>query len=169
MFSDESKFVVDFHDGRQWVWRRTGERYQPPAMIACNRDLGGSVTVRGGITMTGRTELHNCQGHVTGFYYRDNIMEPIVVPYARRQGNAFIFQGDNSRAHRARVACPRYLQFRRVSTPPWPGKSPDQSPIEHCGTSSGNVSGDSLTSHRTSTSWLICTPGGVAPGAPNNH
>ena len=67
--------------------------------------------------MTGRTELHNCQGNVTGFYYRDNIMEPIVVPYARRQGKVFIFQDDNSRAHRARVACPRYLQFRSLDSP----------------------------------------------------
>ena len=37
MFSDASEFVLDFHDGQQKVGRRTGERYQPPAMIA--RDL----------------------------------------------------------------------------------------------------------------------------------
>ena len=31
------------------------------------------------------------------------------------------------------------------------------------GTSSGDVSGDGLTSHKTSTSSLICTPGEMAP------
>ena len=68
MFSDESKFVLDFGNGRQWVWHQTGVRSQPPAMIADDRYGGGSVMVWGGITMTGRTELHICQGNVTGLY-----------------------------------------------------------------------------------------------------
>ena len=34
MFSDELKLVLGRRDGRQRVWRRTGDRYQPPAMIA---------------------------------------------------------------------------------------------------------------------------------------
>ena len=34
----------------------------------------------GGITVTGRTELHICQGNVTRLYYRDKVSEPIDVP-----------------------------------------------------------------------------------------
>ena len=91
MFSDQSTSVPDFHDGRQRVWRRTREHYQLQAMIAHDRYAGGSVMVWGGITMTGRTELHICRGNVTGLYYRDNVIEPIVAPYARLDGNALIF------------------------------------------------------------------------------
>ena len=80
--------------------------------------------------MTRRTELHTCQGNVTGLYYRHKVIEPIVVPYACRHGNAFIFQDDNARAQRAPVV-QDHLQFRRIMTFPWPVKSPDLSPIEH--------------------------------------
>ena len=66
LFSDEWKFGLSFHEGRQRVLRRTGERYQPPSMIAHDRYEGCSVMVWGWVTMTGRTELHICQGNVTG-------------------------------------------------------------------------------------------------------
>ena len=54
--------------------------------------------VWGGTTMTRRTELHICQGNVTGLYCRDNATEPIVVPYDCRHGNAFIFHDDNAKS-----------------------------------------------------------------------
>ena len=93
------------------IWRRSGQRYQPPAMIAHDR-----------YDMTGTTELPNCWG---------NVIEPTVVPYyARRHGSALIFQNDNARAHRARVVR-GYLQFRWITTLPWPAKFPDLSPVEH--------------------------------------
>ena len=80
--------------------------------------------------MTGRTELHICQGNVTGLYYRDNVTEPIAVPYFCRHGNAIIFQDDNARAHRGRIF-QDHLQFRRINTLPRSAKSPDLSPVEH--------------------------------------
>ena len=104
--------------------------------------------------MTGRTELHICQGNVTGLYCTDNAIDPIVVPNARRHGNAFIFQDDNAGAHRARVV-QDYLQFRRIAALQWLAKSPDLSPVEYSGTSSGDVFGDSLKRHRTSTRSLM--------------
>ena len=70
-----------------------------------------------GITVTGRTELHIYQGNVTGLYDRDKVIEPIVAPYNRRYGNAFIFQDDYARAHRARVVRV-HPQFRRIMTLP---------------------------------------------------
>ena len=72
-------------------------------MIANDLYGDGSVIVWGGITMTGRTELHICQRPVTGLNYRENAIEHVVVLYARRHGNALIFQDDSARAHRARV------------------------------------------------------------------
>ena len=60
-------------------------------MIAHDRYGGRNVVVWGGITMSGKTEVHICQGNVTGLYYRDNVIEPIVVPYDPRHENTFIF------------------------------------------------------------------------------
>ena len=109
---------------------RTGERYQPPAMIAQDRYGDESVMVWGGITMTGRTELHICQRNVTGlFYYTEHVVEPIVVPNTHRHGNALVFQNDDARSHRAHVV-QNHLQFRKVATLPGPAKSPDMSPTE---------------------------------------
>ena len=56
--------------------------------------------------------------------------QPTGVPYARRHGNAFIFQDDHTRSSRARVV-QDHLQFLRITTLPWPAKSQDLSPIEH--------------------------------------
>ena len=86
--------------------------------------------VWGGITMTGRTDLHVVQGRVTGVYYRDNNLAPIVLPFARHAGRRFIFQDDNARAHRVCVVND-YLQHDHIDRMPWPAMSPDLSPIEH--------------------------------------
>lgn len=130
MFSDESRFTLDFLDGRRRVWRRAGERFTDPARVAHDRYGAGSVMVWGGVTMTGRTDLHVCIGRVTGLYYRDNVLAPYVIPFARRHGHGFIFQDDNARAHRARVVT-EYLQQQNIRSLPWPAMSPDLSPIEH--------------------------------------
>ena len=44
----------------------------------------------GGITMTGKPDLHVCQGRVTGVFYRDNVLAPYVIPLAQRHGPGFI-------------------------------------------------------------------------------
>ena len=130
-----------------------------------------------GITMTGRTALHICQGNVTGLYYIDNVTETTVVPYARRHRNVFIFQDDNARTHYTCVI-QDHQQFCRFRTLPRTATCLDLSPIEClwdilrkrvrrrplkpldiqlsiCGTTSRDVSGDVLTSHWTSTSSLL--------------
>ena len=78
--------------------------------------------------MTRRTELHIRQGNVTGLYYRNNVIELIVLPYTRRHGNAFVFQDGNARDDRTCVV-QDHLQFCRITTLPWPAKSPDLSPV----------------------------------------
>ena len=83
-----------------------------------------------GITMADRMDLHVCQGRVTGVYYRDNVLAPYVIPFARRHGREFVFQNDNARVHGARVVT-NYLQRRNIRTLPWPAMSPDLSPIIH--------------------------------------
>ena len=72
-----------------------GEIYFDATNLPHDRYGGGSVTVWGGVTIIERTDLHVCQGRVTGVYYRDNIIEPLVIPFAAAHGNRFRFQDDN--------------------------------------------------------------------------
>ena len=123
-------------------------------MIAHETYGGESVVVWEGITITETTELYIYQGNVTGLYYYKGDVIETFVPYPRRQGSAFIFEDDDASAR-----CPRvvqdHLQFHRIATLPWPEKFPDLSLLNICRTSSGDVSGDGLTSHRMSTSLLV--------------
>ena len=48
LFTDESRFNVDFADGRARVWRRRNERFHPENVIQCDHYGGGSVMVWGG-------------------------------------------------------------------------------------------------------------------------
>ena len=45
LFTDESRFTVDFADGRARVWRRSGERYHEQNVIQRDRYGGSSVMV----------------------------------------------------------------------------------------------------------------------------
>ncbi|GFU87882.1 transposable element Tcb2 transposase [Trichonephila clavipes] len=65
---------------------------------------GGGVLVYGGIYIDGRTELYIIRdGPLTARRYRDEILRPIVVPYAAAIGDDFVLMDDNSRPHRANL------------------------------------------------------------------
>ena len=107
LFTDESRFCLDFHDGRNQVWRRRNERYCDATVVEHDRYGGGSVMVWAGISVSGRTDLYVIQnGSLTGVRYRDEILHAIVRPYAGATGPDFILMD-------------------------WPALPPDLNPIEH--------------------------------------
>ena len=120
-------------------------------MIAHDRYGGGGVMVLGGITVTGSTEFHICRGNVTGLYCKDKVIEFVVVLYARRHGNAVIFQDDKARARRAPVV-QDHMQVRRTTNLPWPAKSADLFPVKHLWDILGRRVPRRPHKHRTSTS-----------------
>ena len=77
--------------------------------------------------MEGRTDLY-CLGNGTlnAIRYRDEILEPIVRPYAGAVGPGFLLMHDNAQPHMARVYN-QYLEDKRIETTEWP----DLNPIEH--------------------------------------
>lgn len=131
LFTDESRFTLSTCDRRERVWRRQGERYAACNVVQHDRFGGGSVMVWGGISMEGRTDLY-CLGNgaLTAIRYRDEILEPIVRPYAGAVGPGFLLMHDNARPHVARV-CRQYLEDEGIETIEWPSRSPDLNPIEH--------------------------------------
>ncbi|GFT16855.1 transposable element Tcb2 transposase [Trichonephila clavipes] len=67
------------------------------------------------------------RGTFTGQRYVDDILRPHVGPFLNGLPGA-IFQQDNARPHRARVA---QDFLRHFQTLPWPARSPDLFPVEH--------------------------------------
>ena len=131
LFTDESKFCADFLDRRRRVWRRPGERYLPVNVVEHDRFGGQSVMVWAGISVDGRTDLYVIRnGALTGLRYRDEILDPIVRPFAGAVGLDFTLMDDNARPHRARVVT-EYLEQEGITRMDWPARSPDLNPIEH--------------------------------------
>ena len=58
LFSDESRFCVDFTDRRARVWRTRNERFAPVCIAEHDRYGGGSVMIWAGISIQDKTDLH---------------------------------------------------------------------------------------------------------------
>ena len=128
LFTDESRFTVDFADGRARVWRRSGEGYHEQNVIQRDR-CGGSVMVWGGIMRNTKMDLITVQGTLTAAGYCAQIVQPVIVPFpCQRPG--VIIQQDNARPHTARYTMD-VLNNNNVQLLEWPSRSPDLSPIEH--------------------------------------
>lgn len=127
-FSDESRFMLKRRDGRTRVYRRKNERFSQACVQEVDRFGGGSVMVWAAISYDHRTNLVNIHGNLTAERYRDNILQPHLMPVINRQRE--LFQQDNARPHTARVTRD-FLHNNNVNVLPWPSKSPDLNPIEH--------------------------------------
>ena len=115
-FSDESRFCVDSPDGRERVWRRTGERYADCCVRQANRWGGPSVMVWAAISGRYRTPLVVVDGNLNAQRYVDNILRPHLLPFLLDHPELITFQHDNTRPHAARFTT-AFLQ--------------DLNPIEH--------------------------------------
>ena len=69
--------------------------------------------VWGGVSMRGRTELYVVHGTMTAARYRDEVLDPLVKPYAGAVGPEFVLMDDNARPHRARIIT-EYLQDETI-------------------------------------------------------
>lgn len=131
LFTDESRFTLSTCDRRDRVWRRRGERSAACNILQHDRFGSGSVMVWGGISLGGRTALHMlARGSLTAIRYRDEILRPLVRPYADAVGPGFLLMQDNARPHVAGV-CQQFLQDEGIDAMDWPARSPDLNPIEH--------------------------------------
>ncbi|GFW78287.1 transposable element Tcb2 transposase [Trichonephila clavipes] len=100
-----SHFSVHPDNRRIFIWMDRGSRNNPAFVHESVRFCGGGVLV-------------------------DEILRPIVVPYAAAIGNDFILMDDNSRPHRANLVEDSFFEEGIVRME-WPACSPDMNPIEH--------------------------------------
>ena len=130
LFTDESRFCVDFTDRRARVWRMLNERFAPVRVAEDDRFVG-SVMVWAGISVQGKTDLHVIDnGTFPALRYVNEILDVYVRPYAGAVGENFILMDDNARAHRAHLT-DQYLEQATIVRMEWPARSPDLNPIEH--------------------------------------
>ena len=131
LFTDESRFSVDFTNRRARVWRMPNERFAPVCVAEHDRFGGGSVMVWAGISAQGKTDLHVIDnGTLTALRYINEILDVYVRPYTGAVGENFILMDDNARAHRARIT-DQYLEQATIVRMEWPARSADLNPIEH--------------------------------------
>ena len=131
LFTDESKFCVDFTGRRARVWRMPNERFTPVCVAEHDLFGGGSVMVWVGISARGKTDLHVIDnGTLMALGYINEILHVYVRPYAGAVDENFILLDDNARAHRACIT-DHYLEQATIVCMEWPARSPDLNPIEH--------------------------------------
>ncbi|GFU03132.1 transposable element Tcb2 transposase [Trichonephila clavipes] len=128
---DKSRFSVHPDNRRIFIWRDRGSRNNPAFVHESVRFGGGGVLVYGGISIDGRTDLYiSRNGPLTARRYRDEVLRPIVVPYAAAIGDDFILMDDNCMSHRANLV--EDLLFEEgIVRMEWPACFPDIDPIEH--------------------------------------
>ena len=83
-----------------------------------------------GIYHDGRTQLKFVQGKLNAVKYRDDIIDPIVLPFPQQRNFDHAFQHDNAKSHVARVF-QDFLNQYHIRVLSWPALSPDLSLIEH--------------------------------------
>ncbi|MBJ4999813.1 IS630 family transposase [Salmonella enterica subsp. enterica serovar Hadar] len=129
VFSDESRFCIQHHDGRIRVWRHRGERTLPTCIRHRHTGPSPGVMVWGAIGYTSRSPLVRIAGTLNSSRYISDVLGPVALPYLRGLRNA-TFQQDNARPHVARTVL-TFLDTAHVRLLPWPARSPDLSPIEN--------------------------------------
>ncbi|GFU47890.1 transposable element Tcb2 transposase [Trichonephila clavipes] len=101
LFSDVSRLSVHPDNRRIFIWRDLAVGI---ILRLCTKVSDLAVGVYGGISIDGRTDLYIIRdGPLTARQYRDEILRPIVVPYAAAIGDDFILMDENCRPHRANL------------------------------------------------------------------
>ncbi|KFM72421.1 hypothetical protein X975_15941, partial [Stegodyphus mimosarum] len=84
-----------------------------------------------GISLGYLTDLHIFKrGSLTAVWYRDEVLEPIVILYVVAVDPTFLLMDDNARPHRADIV-DDYLESKGIVRMAWPAYLPDLNPIEN--------------------------------------
>ena len=91
LFTDESRFYVSTGDLHVRVWRPGSKLYADSNIVEYDRYDGGSMMVWDGIYLDGRTDIVVIDGGaLTAVRYQDEVLEPLVRPFAGALGPDFV-------------------------------------------------------------------------------
>ncbi|GFV27472.1 transposable element Tcb1 transposase [Trichonephila clavipes] len=131
MFSDESRFSLQFDSRQTLIWRALCTRYHQENTIEQHRYGGAGWLVWGGIILGSRTDLHVQSVTMTGHIYRGVILEQHVRLFWGTMGAEFLLMDDKNkqRLQRANIV-DECLQSEDINRMDWSAFSPDLNPIE---------------------------------------
>lgn len=130
VWSDESKINMCGSDGKSYVRRPVGTRFDPKYQLPTIKHGGGNVKVWGCFTRSGVGPICRVYGKMNRFIYRD-ILQSTMLPFARRvMSRGWSFQQDNDPKHTSKLVA-KWFRTNKVKVLPWPAQSPDLAPIEH--------------------------------------
>ncbi|UYV78547.1 K02A2.6-like [Cordylochernes scorpioides] len=125
VFTDESCFCLQHHDGRNRVRRHCGKRMLNSCVRHRHTGPAPGIMVWGGIGYHSRTPLVRIAGILNSQLYISEVLKPVVLPYFQGFPKT-IFQQDNARLHVARIVQSFFVN-RQIEFLPWP----DLPPIEN--------------------------------------
>ena len=99
IFSDESPFPVERHDGRERVYHRRGERYCDCCVSTASKKQ--NIMVLGAISASRKSPLVIIQGRLTAQRYLDDVLRPVLIPFINQHQNVMTFQHDGVTPHTA--------------------------------------------------------------------
>lgn len=131
IWTDESKFNVRGSDGRQRVWRKSGERLNMKNMRGTVKHGGGSEMVWGAMCYNGVGSMEFVDGIMRKEDYK-MILERNLDKTSKkfRMGRNYIFMHDNDPKHKSKLVT-EYLLEKGVNVLDHPAQSPDLNVIEH--------------------------------------
>jgi hypothetical protein len=132
VWSDETKINRFGSDGRNWVWKKNGEKLSKRLVKGTRKFGGGSVMVWGCMMWDGVGYACKIDGRMNGELYvqiLDEELQKSIEYYGKTQDD-IIFQQDNDPKHTCKKAS-TWFQDHGYEVMLWPAQSPDLNPIEH--------------------------------------
>ncbi|KAI5147969.1 hypothetical protein ENBRE01_0029 [Enteropsectra breve] len=130
IFSDETKINLFGSDGRTYVRRYDGERYDDKNLIPTVKHGGGSVMVWGCFSYNGVGKLAIIDGNMNSIQYTRIVDSCLEQSAANLSITNYILQQDNDPKHTSTFT-KDYFTSRNINVMSWPSQSPDMNPIEH--------------------------------------
>jgi hypothetical protein len=132
VWSDETKVNHFGSDGREWCWRKRGERFQARHVQPTVKFGGGSLMIWGCFTTHGVGDMCQIEGGMDAKLYAE-VFDDYVFPTIDHYGmdrERFMFQQDNDPKRTSRLAR-EWFNEHQVRLLDWPAQSPNLNPIEH--------------------------------------
>ncbi|KAI4901231.1 hypothetical protein NFI96_009292, partial [Prochilodus magdalenae] len=119
LFTDEYRFTLSTCHRRDRVWRCRGKRSAACNILQHGR-FGSGLVMVWGWHFFGGPHSPLCA---------DEILRPLVTPYAGAVGPGFLLMQD--KLDLMWLECEQFLQDEGIEAMDWPPRSPDLNPIEH--------------------------------------